>query len=341
MGGPAKNGPLTGVNVVEISGLGPTPFAAMLLADMGADVVRIERPNARALLPQNPDFLNRGRAVVSLDLKSDAGRAALLKRLKTADLMIEGLRPGVMERLGLGPDIALTTNPKLVYGRMTGWGQAGPLAQTAGHDINYIALTGALHAIGTAQTPVPPLNLLGDFGGGALYLVNGLLAALLSAERTGAGQVVDCAIVDGTASLMTMIYSMANSGLWQDRRTGNILDGGAPYYGVYPCADGKFLAVGAIEPQFYAAFLAGLGLDPATLPDQHDQTRWPALHAALAQRIAQKSRDAWAAVFAGTDACAAPVLSMSEAPHHPYNTARNVFDPATGEPRPAPRFRKP
>ncbi len=340
MGGPVKSGPLNGVRAVEISGLGPTPFAAMLLADMGADVVRIERPNARALLPQNPDFLNRGRPVVSLDLKSDAGRAALLERLKTADLMIEGLRPGVMERLNLGPDVALQINPKLVYGRMTGWGQTGPLAQTAGHDINYIALTGALHAIGTAETPVPPLNLLGDFGGGALYLVNGLLAALLSAERSRAGQVVDCAIVDGTASLMTMIYSMANSGLWQDRRAENILDGGAPYYGVYRCADGRFLAVGAIEPQFYAALLAGLDLNPATLPPQHDQTRWPELRATIAQRISEKTRDDWAGIFNGTDACVAPVLSMAEAPTHPYNTARNVFDPATGEPRPAPRFTK-
>jgi alpha-methylacyl-CoA racemase len=338
MGGPVKSGPLNGVRVVEISGLGPTPFAAMLLADMGADVVRIERPDARALLPQNPDFLNRGRPVVSLDLKSDEGRTALLERLKTADLMIEGLRPGVMERLNLGPDIALKVNPKLVYGRMTGWGQTGPLAQTAGHDINYIALTGALHAIGTAETPVAPLNLLGDFGGGALYLVNGLLAALLAAERSGKGQVVDCAIVDGTASLMTMIYSMANSGLWQDRRAKNILDGGAPYYGVYRCADGRFLAVGAIEPQFYAALLAGLDLEPGTLPAQHDQTRWPALRAAIAQRISEKTRDDWAGIFNGTDACVAPVLSMAEAPTHPYNTARNVFDPATGEPRPAPRF---
>lgn len=341
MGGPAQTSPLTGVNVVEISGLGPTPFAAMLLADMGANVVRIERPDARPLLPQKPDFLNRGRPVITLDLKSTTGRAALLERLKTTDLMIEGLRPGVMERLGLGPAEALQINPKLVYGRMTGWGQTGPLAQTAGHDINYIALTGALHAIGTGETPVPPLNLLGDFGGGALYLVNGLLAALLAAQRTGAGQVVDCAIVDGTASLMTMIYSLAHSGLWQDQRAGNLLDGGAPFYGIYRCADNRFLALGAIEPRFYAALLTGLDLDTNALPDQQDQGRWPELRKIFATRIVQKTRDEWTAIFTGTDACVAPVLTMAEAPSHPFNTARNVFNPATGEPRPAPRFGTP
>ncbi len=338
MAGPDHPGPLHGISVIEVSGLGPTPFAAMLLADMGADVVRIERPNAKALLPQKPDFLNRGRPVVTIDLKSETGVSAAIELIKNADLLIEGLRPGVMERLGLGPDTALKANPKLVYGRMTGWGQDGPLAQTAGHDINYIAITGALHAIGTIDTPVAPLNLLGDFGGGSLYLVNGLLAALLSAARSGQGQVVDCAIVDGTASLMTMTYSLANSGLWQDKRQANLLDGGAPFYGVYRCADDKFLAVGAIEPQFYAALLRGLKLETPPLPAQLDQPRWPELRAALEQRIAQKSRDNWAAVFDGTDACVAPVLTLAEARIYPANVARNVFDPATGEPCKAPRF---
>jgi len=338
MAGPAKPGPLHGINVVEFSGLGPTPFAAMLLADMGANVTRIERPNAKVLMPQTPDFLNRGRPVVPLDLKSDAGRLAALELTSTADLLIEGLRPGVMERLGLGPDKVLIENPKLVYGRMTGWGQTGPLAQTAGHDINYIAITGALNAIGTKDTPVVPLNLVGDFGGGALYLVNGLLAALLSAARTGIGQVVDCAIVDGTASLMTMMYSLANSGLWQDQRSANLLDGGAPFYGVYRCKDGKFLAVGAIEPQFYAALLTGLDLNTATLPAQLDKNRWAELREALKCRISQKSRNEWADIFDGSDACVAPVLTMAEAKDYPANVVRNVFDQTTGEPRSAPRF---
>lgn len=336
----AHAGPLAGLRVIEFAGLGPTPFAAMLLADMGADVVRIERPGLRPLIPQSPDFLERGRSAVTLDLKTAQGRDEALELIARADAVIEGLRPGVMERLGLGPDPALVRQPALVYGRMTGWGQTGPLAQSAGHDINYIAITGALHAIGGADAPVPPMNLLGDFGGGSMYLVMGMLAALLHARATGVGQVVDAAIVDGTLGLMTMIYSLANAGVWRDARGENLLDGGAPFYGVYACKDGGHLSVGALEPQFYAAFVAGLGLDPADLPDQHDRAGWPRMRAAFAARIATKTRDEWDAVFAGTDACVAPVLSLAEAPAHPHNAARGAFGETGGalQPAAAPRF---
>lgn len=330
------SGPLVGLRVIEMAGLGPTPFAAMLLADLGADVVRIERPNANALIPQRPDFLNRSRRFVTLDLKTDVDRALALNLIVQADALIEGMRPGVMEKLGLGPDEVARRNPALVYGRMTGWGQTGPLAHTAGHDINYIAITGALHAIGGTEAPVPPLNLVGDFGGGSLYLVMGMLAAMLHAHKTGQGQVVDAAIVDGTLSLMSIIYSMAHSGLWADHRATNLLDGGAPFYSVYRCEDGKHLSVGALEPQFYADFVSGLGLDHTELPPQLDRAGWDELRAIFAARIAEKPRAVWETIFAGTDACVAPVLNMTEAAEHPQIMARNLFVAAGGAAQPAP-----
>ncbi|PWE33595.1 CoA transferase [Maritimibacter sp. 55A14] len=334
------SGPLAGIRVVEFAGLGPTPFAAMLLADMGAEVLRIERPNAKPLIPQEVDLLNRGRGFAALDLKSAEGLAQARELLTHADALIEGARPGVMERLGLGPDAVAGINPRLVYGRMTGWGQDGPLATSAGHDITYIAITGALHAIGGAGAPVPPLNLLGDFGGGAMYLAFGMVCALLEARGSGQGQVVDAAITDGTAHLTTMIYSMLQSGLWSDRRASNLLDGSAPFYTSYECACGGHMAVGALEPQFYAELLARLGLGDADLPPQHDRAGWPHLRARLAEVFATKTRDEWAALLEGTDACAAPVLSLAEARHHPHNAARGSF-PAPGgvwQPQAAPRL---
>lgn len=320
----AANGPLHGVRVVEIQGLGPTPFAAMWLADMGADVVRIQRPNLKPLVPQRVDVLNRGRGFVELDLKDDADRNAACNLINRADMLIEGMRPGVMERLGLGPAGFAGTNPRLVYGRMTGWGQSGPLAQAAGHDINYISITGALHAIGRKH-PVPPLNLLGDFGGGGMYLVAGMLAALYAARETGKGNVVDAAITDGTAHLMAMIYSMHGAGIWADAREANLLDGGAPFYTVYECACGGHMSVGALEAKFYAELLSRLGLDDADLPAQMDVEGWPVLRTCFAARFKQKTRDEWAELLEGTDACCAPVLSLQEAPNHPHNRARNTF----------------
>lgn len=326
---------LNGVRIVEIAGLGPTPFAAMWLAEMGADVIRIVRPGNRHVLGLARDTLDRGRDWLELDLKSGAGRDIARALIGRADALIEGMRPGVMERLGLGPG-DFPGNPRLVYGRMTGWGQAGPLAHSAGHDLTYLAITGALHAIGPADHPVPPLNLLGDFAGGSMYLISGMLAAMLHAARTGRGQVVDAAISDGVAHLMAMISGMASQGAWQDRRGANMLDGGAPYYACYRCACGGHLAVAAIEPQFWAELLDRLGIDPAGLPDRADPAQWPALRARLAEVIAQRSRDDWAALLEGTDACAAPVLSIAEAPAHPHNRARASF--AGTEPSPAPRL---
>ncbi|HRO13631.1 MAG TPA: CaiB/BaiF CoA-transferase family protein [Paracoccus sp. (in: a-proteobacteria)] len=328
-------GALDGIRIVEIAGLGPTPFAAMWFADHGAQVIRITRPGARHVLGLDRDVLDRGRDWVELDLKSDADRANARALIGQADGLIEGMRPGVMERLGLGPK-DFPENPRLVYGRMTGWGQHGPLAHSAGHDLTYLAITGALHAIGPADHPVPPLNLLGDFAGGSMYLVAGMLAAMLAAGRTGRGQVVDAAISDGVAHLMAMISGMRAAGVWADARAANLLDGAAPYYTCYPCADGRFLAVGAIEPQFWADLVARLGLDAGALPDRMDPANWPALRGILATVIATRSRDDWAAVLEGTDACAAPVLSIDEAPHHPHNIARAAF--AGSEPAPAPRL---
>jgi len=333
-------GPLTGLKVVEMAGIGPAPFCAMLLADLGADVVRLERPDAPPLIPLKHDVLNRGKRSVGIDLKTEEGLWTARSLIDKADVLIEGFRPGVMERLGLGPEVCHATNPKLVYGRMTGWGQDGPLAPTAGHDINYLALTGALHAIGD-EAPTVPLNLVADFGGGGMVLAFGLLAAVFEARQSGAGQVVDAAMVDGAAGLMAMIYGMLGNGLWLDRRRANLLDGAAPFYTVYECADGKWLAVGCIEAPFFRTFLeiAGLSDHPAC-QTQNDRATWPAMRAAIADRLRSRTRDEWAAAFEGTDACVSPVLSMEEAPHHPHMRARHTFtdDGGITQPAPAPRF---
>ena len=326
-------GPLTGIRIVEIAGLGPTPFAAMTLADFGAEVIRIERPGAAQLIEQERDFLNRGRGFVALNLKSEEGLGRARELIAQADGLIEGMRPGAMERLGLGPQEMAALNPRLVYGRMTGWGQEGPLSRTAGHDINYIALTGMLHAIGDAE-PVVPLNLLGDFGGGGIYLAFGMVCALFEAARSGRGQVVDAAIVDGVSHLSTMIFSLFQGGVWADRRKSNLLDGAAPFYGVYRCSCGGHVAVGAIEAKFWAALLEGLGI--ADMPEQMSRAHWPDMRARLAAVFASKSRDHWAALFEGTDACVTPVLSLGEAPAHPHMAARGVFG-ETG-PQAAPRL---
>lgn len=331
-------GPLAGLRVLEMAGIGPGPFCGMLLADMGADVVRIDRADGPPGSAR--DVTGRGRRSVALDLKRPASIAAVLRLVEGADALIEGFRPGVMERLGLGPEACQAKNPRLVYGRMTGWGQSGPLAPTAGHDINYIAISGALDAIGTAEAPVPPLNLVGDYGGGGMLLAMGLLAALLHAQRTGQGQVVDAAMSDGAALLMAPIYSMRAAGRWGAPRGGNFLDGGAPFYGTYRCACGGFLAVGPIEPQFFAMFIQRLGLAEADFSGRGEATNWPALRVRLAAAIATRTRDDWAAIFDGSDACVAPVLSMAEAPGHPHNTARQTFFERDGvtQPSPAPRF---
>ena len=333
-------GPLSGVRVLEFAGIGPGPFAAMLLSDMGAEVVRIDRPGAR--LGIGDSVLLRGRRPIALDLK-DAADAAVARDLAAkAHILIEGFRPGVMERLGLGPDALLQANPALVYGRMTGWGQAGPLAHAAGHDIDYIAISGALHAVGVEDRPVPPLNLVGDFGGGALYLVTGVLAALTHARATGGGQVVDCAMSDGAASLMSMFYAMKAAGVWDDARRMNLLDGGAPFYDTYACSDGLWLAVGAIEPNFFAMMVDILGLPDAAEAKarQFDRADWPARKAQFADRFRTRPRDAWVAAMAAMDTCVAPVLSLAEAPGHPHNVARETFVEVAGvtQPAPAPRF---
>ena len=337
-------GPLAGVRIVEMAGIGPAPFCCMLLADMGAVVVRIDRLSPSGLgVPTEPrfDLLNRNKTSVALDLKSPAGVAAALRLIERADILVEGFRPGVMEKLGLGPADCEAANPRLVYGRMTGWGQDGPLAQAAGHDINYIALTGALAAIGErGGPPVVPLNVVGDFGGGALYLAMGVLAALVEARSSGRGQVVDAAIVDGTTSLMTMAHSFLQTGLWRTERGANLLDGGAPWYGVYETADGKHVSIGAIEPKFYAELLQRIGLAGEDLPAQHDRRRWPELRARFEAVFRTRTRDEWCAVLEGTDACFAPVLDMREARDHAHNLARGVLAEVDGvvNPAPAPRF---
>ena len=336
-------GPLDGVRVIELAGLGPCPMCGMLLAELGADVLRIERVGPSGLgfeLPPEADLLHRSRPAVAVDLKQAAGIDLVLALVERADVLIEGFRPGVMERLGLGPEPCARRNRRLVYGRVTGWGQSGPLAGTAGHDLDYIALTGALHAIGRAgQPPVPPLNLVGDFGGGALYLAVGVLAALVEARRSGRGQVVDAAMVDGAASLMTAACALRAAGLADDRRGTNVLDGGAHYYDVYETLDGRHLAVAAIEPKFYAELLRRLGLDPETLP-QAPRRDWPAHKAELAAVFRTRTRDEWMAAFEGSDACVAPVLDLDEAPRHPHNRARETFVQRAGrwQPNAAPRF---
>ncbi|RFU41337.1 CoA transferase [Actinomadura logoneensis] len=337
-------GPLAGVRVVELAGIGPGPFAAMLLADLGADVVRVDRAASARKgggATGGTDFTNRGKRSIAVDLKNERGREVVLRLVERSDVLLEGFRPGVTERLGLGPDDCLARNPGLVYGRMTGWGQEGPLAQSAGHDIGYIAITGALHAIGRAGGPPQvPMNLLGDFAGGSMYLVVGVLAALLESRASGRGQVVDAAIVDGTAHLSTFIHGFMAGGLWKDERGVNMLDTGAPWYDVYETADGRHMAVGALEPQFYAEFLRRLGLADADLPGQHDRDGWPELRERFAAAFKERTRDEWAEIFLPSDACVAPVLSMTEAAEHPYNTARDVFVERDGhrQPAPAPRF---
>ncbi|MER6286027.1 CaiB/BaiF CoA transferase family protein [Streptomyces sviceus] len=335
------HGPLVGVRVVELAGIGPGPFAGMLLADLGADVVRVSRPGGAALsIDPDHDITNRNKRSVVVDLKAPDGPARVLDLAARADILIEGNRPGVAERLGVGPEDCHARNPALVYGRMTGWGQQGPLAQRAGHDIAYIALTGTLGMIGEpGRPPAVPANLLGDYAGGSLYLVVGVLAALHHARATGTGQVVDAAIVDGTSHLSAMIHAMTAAGGWQDRRGANLLDGGCPYYGTYETADGKYMAVGALEPQFYDLFLDLLGV-PDFTDARRDWTRWGDLREAVAARFRSRTRDEWAAVFEGTDACVAPVLSLREAPHHPHLAARGTFTDHGGitQPAPAPRF---
>ncbi|HEU5158730.1 MAG TPA: CaiB/BaiF CoA-transferase family protein [Streptosporangiaceae bacterium] len=331
-------GPLAGVRVIELAGIGPGPFAAMLLADLGAEVIRVDRPEGRFFPVPSKDLSNRGKRSIAVDLKHDRGKEVVLRLVERSDVLLEGFRPGVTERLGLGPDDCLARNPALVYGRMTGWGQAGPLAHSAGHDIAYIAVAGVLHAIGRAGGPPQvPINLLGDFAGGSMYLVVGVLAALLEARASGAGQVVDAAIVDGAAHLSTFVHAFLAAGAWRDERGVNMLDTGAPWYDVYETADGKHMAVGAIEPKFYAEFVDRLGLDGADLPGQHDAARWRELRERFAAAFKSKTRDEWTEIFLPGDACVAPVLSLTEARAHPYNTARDVFvSGADGEPQPAP-----
>ena len=333
-------GPLAGVRVVEIAGIGPGPHAATLLADLGADVIRVERPGgAGSPGDRATDLLTRGRPSVALDLKRPEAVEAVLALVETADVLLEGMRPGAIERLGLGPDACLARNPRLVYGRMTGWGQDGPLATAAGHDMNYISIAGALHGLGQEPgRPQFPTNLLGDFGGGSTYLVIGVLAALLEARVSGAGQVVDAAIVDGTAHLSAMYASMLASGFAQERRAVNLLDGGAPFYDVYETADGRHMSVGALEPQFYALLLDLLGLPDA--PDRNDPTQWSALRDAFVARFKERTQAEWTEVFEGTDACVAPVLPLTEAAEHPHLRARGVYVDRDGvlQPAPAPRF---
>lgn len=335
------SGPLTGVKIIEFQGIGPAPFCGMMLSDMGADVVRIDR-KARNGGGSKYEVGGRGRRSVSLDLKKPEAIETCLKLVEKADVVFEGFRPGVMERLGLGPDVCLARNKRIVYGRMTGWGQDGPYAQMAGHDINYIAITGALRSCARqGEKPMHPLNLVGDFGGGALYLVVGLLAALYEAKVSGLGQVVDCSMADGSASLMSMFFGMSAGGLWSDEPGTNLLDGGAPFYDSYLCSDGNYISLGSIEPQFYAELLEKLGLtnDP-DFKKQMDRSKWPALKQRLVETFKTKTRDQWSAIMENTDICYGPVLSIKEALKHPHNVARKTFIEVDGvpQPAPAPRF---
>ncbi len=340
------SGPLTGYRIIEIAGIGPGPFAAMLLADMGAEVVRVERAGmVRGSAPDtpHPDILRRNRRNIAIDLKHPDGVATLLDLVERADALIEGFRPGVMERLGVGPDVCLDRNPRLVFGRMTGWGQDGPYAHAAGHDINYIALAGALAHFGRAgQPPTPPMNMVGDFGGGGMFLAFGVVCALLEAVRSGEGQVVDTAMVDGTATLMTMFWTMTQTGFHdQSQRGVNLLDTGAHFYDVYECADGEYVSIGSIEPQFYAELIRLTGLaDDADFAQQMDRNRWPDLKRRLGELFVTKTRDEWCAIMEHTDVCFAPVLRMEEAARHPHNVERGTFVEVDGmtQPAPAPRF---
>lgn len=333
-------GPLDGVKVIELSGIGPGPFAGMLLADMGAEVITVDRADS----PQGSrehDCHARGKRSITLNLKSEEGVRTLLALVKKADVLLEGFRPGVTERLGIGPDDCMAVNPRLIYGRITGWGQTGPLAKAAGHDINYIALTGALYANGRAgEKPVPPLNLVGDFGGGTLFLVTGVLAALLEVQKSGKGQVVDAAITDGSAQLMGLFHTLHAEGLWSVERGTNTIDSGSHFYDVYETSDGKYIALGSIEPKFYQLLIDKAGLDPELFRDQMNKDKWPTLKETLGEAIKTKTRDQWCQLMEGTDVCFAPVLSFEEAPAHPHNQARNTYIEIGGttQPAPAPRF---
>lgn len=332
-------GPLAGVRIIEFDGLGPVTLAGMVLADMGAEVLRLKRPAGAAVAFDEVGgaILHRGRAAVEVDLKSAADLEAVRRLIGAADALIEGFRPGVMERLGLGPEACQALNPRLVYGRVTGWGQTGPLADQVGHDLNYLGLTGALHAMGGAdRPPPPPLNLVADYGGGAMMLVSGVLAGVIAARAGGRGQVVDAAMTDGVGVLSSLFHALGARGLWSSARESNLLDGGAPFYRCYACRDGGFVAVAALEPRFFAALLAGLEIDPAEV-NQYDRDGWPALHARFVDLFATRDRDAWAAHFAGTEACVTPVLTFAEALAHPHAVNRSAFAP-DGAPAPAPRF---
>ncbi|MBO0727686.1 MAG: CoA transferase [Acidimicrobiaceae bacterium] len=336
-----SSGPLSGLKVIELAGIGPGPYAAMLLADLGADVVRVERPGAAASgVDPLVDILRRNRRSIVVDLRTRQGVEVVRRLARGADVLLEGFRPGVTERLGLGPEVLFADNPRLVYGRMTGWGQTGPLATSAGHDIGYIAITGALASVGRAgEAPVPPVNFVGDFGGGSLFLTLGVLAAVWEAARSGRGQVVDAAIVDGAASLTSILHGLMAAGRWRDRRGANFLDTGVPWYDTYATSDGEWMAVGALEPQFYAEFASLLGL-PDEVADRSDPASWPALRKAIAQAFATRTQEEWAKVFEGTDACVAPVLGLRDATAHPHLAARGTFVEVGGvvQPAPAPRF---
>jgi alpha-methylacyl-CoA racemase len=333
-----RSGPLGGLKIVEFAGLGPAPFCGMLLADLGADVIRIDRAGSPPASPL--ELEKRGRRSVALDLKAPGARELCLSLIEQADAVIEGYRPGVMERLGLGPDVVLDRNPRLVFGRMTGWGQEGPLANSAGHDINYIALSGALAAIGSREKPIPPLNLVGDLGGGALYLAFGLLAGIIHARATGEGQVIDCSMVEGAASLMTPFFGALAAGLWTEQRADNMLDGGAAFYGAYECADGEWISIGPLEPQFHSLLLEKLELDAADFTPHLARDKWPEFRARFETVFRSKTRAQWSEILEGTDVCFAPVLSMSEAPKHPHNEYRQSFVELGGvvQPGPVPRF---
>lgn len=335
------SGPLGGVVVTELAGLGPAPFTGMVLSDLGARVIRVDRVGGGSMFPPSPtNVLNRGRDSISVDLKTESGVEVVLRLVERSAALIEGFRPGVTERLGIGPAECLARNQSLVYGRMTGWGQSGPMSGMAGHDIDYIALSGALHAVGTADIPVPPLNLVGDFGGGGMLLAVGVLAGIISARSGGPGQVVDAAMVDGSALLMASHHGFLAEGWWRDRRASNLLDGAAPFYSVYETSDGGHVAVGALEPQFFAALLDGLGLSAEEVGAQNDPDNWAPMREMIASRFSTRTRAEWAEHFAGTDACVAPVLSMAEAPEHPHNRNRTTFVDIGGvtQPGPAPRF---
>ena len=332
-------GPLAGLRVIELQGIGPAPFCGMLFADLGAQVISIGRHSSPA--DRSALISERGKLSMALNLKVPEGVDVVLKLCENSDVLIEGFRPGVTERLGIGPQACMARNPRLVYGRMTGWGQTGPLAQAAGHDINYISLSGALHAIGRAgERPVPPLNLVGDFGGGAMFLAFGVLSAVFEARNSGIGQVVDVSMVEGSAALMHMMHAMSAQGQWSDARGSNLLDGAAHFYDTYETADGKYISIGALEPQFYRLLVQLTGVDAEEFSNATDRAKWPALRDKLAAVIKQKTRDAWCTVLGGTDACVAPVLSMSEAPHHPHNQARGTFIEVAGvsQAAPVPRF---